>query len=187
MRTDEIPHLGALFTAATLAAFLAPAQAAGTTHMATQIWVPAGTKVPLAFVTPVDSGKITSGTRVHFKVAANVLGGRHVILRAGTPASGTVTQVTKPGAFGASSKVVIGVIRTTAVDGGPVALKDVIVSKATVSNSRAGAAGTSVAGAIVLGPVGLLAGALVKGSYVSVPRGTVVVDTTTNGVNVFAP
>ncbi len=163
-----------------------PAATAGV-GVGTDVWVPAGTRVALAFITPVDSGVITTGAKVRLKVSADVVGGRFVIVRAGTPVVGTVTKVTQPGIFGASSEVVIGFIAVTAVDGRPISLQDVTISKETITNARAGAAGASAAGAIILGPVGLLAGALVKGSYVSVPAGTIVVDTTTASVNVRAP
>lgn len=153
----------------------------------TVVWVPAGTRVGLAFVTPVDSGTAAPGTRVALRVVADVVGGRHVVIRAATPVGGTVTQVTKPGMFGASSRVVIGALRVRAVDGRLIPLHDLVVSKATVSNTRLGAAGASAAGAILLGPVGLLAGALVRGSDVRVPAGTVVVDTTVISANVLAP
>lgn len=181
MRNCLIARIALVLVAASLAA-LPPAPASA----ATLIWMPAGTNVGLQFVTPVDSGQITAGTKVHFKVIADVIIGRHVIIRAGMPVTGTVTEVTKPGMFGASSKVVIGFLTARAVDGKPITLKDIIVSKAMVSNSRVGAAGASAAGAIVLGPVGLLAGALVRGSYVRVPAGTVVTDITTAGANVKA-
>jgi len=181
MRNSLIMRIALVLVAASLVALpQAPASAA------TLIYVPAGTKVGLQFVTPVDSGEIATGSKVNFKVIADVLGARHVIIRAGTPVTGMVTQVTKPGMFGASSKVVIGFLAANAVDGRPIKLTDVIVSKATISNSRVGAAGAAVAGALVLGPVGLLAGALVRGSYVKVPAGTVVVDTTARGINVNA-
>ena len=165
-----------------LALTLAPAGAA-----ATDVWVPAGTRVALTFVTPVDSDVVIPGAEVRFKVSADVVGGRYVIIRAGTPVGGTVTKVTKPGMFGASSEVVIGFIAVTAVDGRPISLQDVTISRTTINNARAGAAGASAAGALILGPVGLLAGALVKGGYVSAPAGAVVVDTTTISVNVQAP
>ena len=178
-RTELLPV--AVIVAGVLALPPTPAGAA------TLVWVPPGTRVALAFVTPVDSGTITAGTRVRFKVAADVVGGRHVIMRAGTRVTGTVTRVTKPGMFGASSEVVIGFLSVIAVDHKPITLQDVVVSKATISNARVGAAGASAAGAVVLGPIGLLAGALVRGSYVSVPAGTLVIDTTTDGVNVSTP
>jgi hypothetical protein len=181
MRNSRIVRLGVLLAAATLAA-LPPAPAPA----ATTVYVPAGTRVGLQFVTPVDSSRITPGTRVQFKVIANVVSGRRVIIRSGTPVTGTVTKVTKPGMFGQSSTVVIGFLNATAVDGRPIRLQDVTVSKATVSNSRVGAAGAAAAGAIVLGPVGLLAGALVRGGSVKVPSGTLVTDVTTSGANVRA-
>ncbi len=166
--------LAVLVTAALVAVPQGPA-GAGT------VILPLGTQVGLRFVTPVDSSTVATGTRVNFQVFADVVsGGRggRVVIRHGTRASGTVTDVTKPGMFGTSAKVVIGYLTTTAVDGSRVRLKDLIVSKAMVSNARVGAAGTAVAGAIVLGPVGLLAGALVRGGHVSVPAGTTVTDTT---------
>jgi hypothetical protein len=153
----------------------------------TRVWVPAGTRVVLAFLTAVDSATVTPGTRVPLRVLADVAGGRHVVVRARTPVVGIVTRVTKPGMFGASSEVIIGHLRVAAVDGRPLALRDLMISKATVSNTRLGAAGASALGALVLGPVGLLAGALVKGSYVHVPAGTTVVDTTVTSVTVLAP
>jgi hypothetical protein len=62
----------------------------------------------------------------------------------------------------------------------------VVVSKATIDKNRAGAAGSSVAGAVLLGPVGILAGALVRGGEVEVPAGTVVTDTIKVGAHVRA-
>jgi len=182
MRNGMIVRIALVLVVTSLAALPAtPAPAA------TLVWVPAGTKVGLEFTVPVDSGAIAAGAKVNFRVIADVIGARHVVIRAGTPVTGTVTEVTKPGAFGADSKVVIGSLTLRAVDGRPIRLRDIIVSKATVSNARVGAAGASAAGAIVLGPVGLLAGALVRGSYVKVPAGTVVTDTTAVSVNVTAP
>lgn len=175
-------RLALLLVAAGLAAVPAAPVSAGTL-----VWVPAGTKVGLQFLTPVDSGAIAIGAKVPFKVVAPVVGAGHVVIRTGTRVTGTVTEVTKPGAFGASSKVVIGFLSAAGADGKLIKLQDVIVSKAMVSNSRAGAAATSAAGAIVLGPVGLLAGALITGSYVKVPAGTIVTDTTSVSVNVTAP
>ncbi len=181
MRHRPIVHTVLALAGAILAALPPPGQAA------TQVFVPAGTKVGLQFVTPVDSGKIATGAKVRFRVLQSVLGGRHVVIRAGGPVIGIVTEVTKPGIFGRSARVVVGSLSVLAVDGRPLPLRDIVISKATVSNSRLGAAGASVAGAVILGPIGLLAGAFVKGSYVSVPAGTVVIDVTAASANVRAP
>ncbi len=154
------------------------------TSAASLVSVPADTPVGLKFLTGVDSRKTTEGTKVRFQVIADVVQGHSTVIRSGTPVTGTVTQVTHPGAFGASAKVVIGFLVVNAVDGKPVKLDDVIVSKEMVSKSRAGAAGATVAGAIVLGPIGLLAGALIRGNDVEVPKGVVVTDKTRNRVSV---
>ena len=173
-------HPAALLLAALLLAPAIPASAG------TSIYVPANTPIGLRFLTPVDSRKTSEGTKVRFEVVADVVQGRHRVIRTGTPATGTVTQVTHPGAFGTSAKVVIGLLSVNAADGRPVKLSDVIVSKEMITKNRVGAAGTSVAGAIVLGPVGLLAGALIRGNDVEVPRGIVVTDTIRNSVSVRA-
>ncbi len=151
---------------------------------ASSVYVPAGTPIGLKFLTPVDSRKTTVGSKVRFQVIAPVVLGNHTVIRSGATATGTVTQVTHPGAFGASAKVVVGFLDVKTVDGRPLRLTDVIVSKEMVSKTRVGAAGTSVAGAIVLGPIGLLAGALIRGNDVEVPPGVVVTDTTRNSANV---
>lgn len=151
---------------------------------ASSVYVPAGTSIGLKFLTPVDSRKTAVGSKVQFQVIADVVQGHRTVVRSGSTATGTVTQVTHPGSFGASAKVDIGFLSVNAVDGKPLKLNDVIVSKEMVSKSRVGAAGATVAGAIILGPVGLLAGALIRGSDVEVPRGVVVTDTIRNGAKV---
>jgi len=182
MCTDRIMRAGAVILATALAAVpAAPGWAA------VSVWVPAGTKVGLQFLTPVASDKIATGAKVNFKVIADVLQDRHVVIRTGASTVGTVTEATKPGVFGQDAKVVIGLLAVTGVDGKPIKLSDVVVSKATISKGRAGAAGASVAGMILLGPIGLLGGALVRGNNVEVPVGTVVAETTKVGAYVKVP
>lgn len=182
MRRIFRSHAGALLFAALLLVLpTIPASAAST------VYVPANTPIGLKFLTPVDSRKTTEGTKVRFQVVADVVQGHRTVIRSGTTATGTVTQVTHPGAFGASAKVVVGFLSVKAVDGRPVKLSDVIVSKEMVTKSRVGAAGTSVAGAVILGPIGLLAGALIRGNDVEVPPGVVVTDTIRDAVNIRVP
>jgi hypothetical protein len=69
-------RLAALLVIAPLVFPPAPAEAT------TLVWVPTGTRVALTFLTPVDSSKITAGSRVRFKVSADVVGGRSLIIRA---------------------------------------------------------------------------------------------------------
>ncbi len=180
-RQPMVAALAPIVAAAMLSVSVAAVSAAAS------VWVPAGTQVGLQFLDTVASDKIQTGAKIRFRIAADVVQSRKVVIRSGAAAAGTVTQVQKPGAFGQDASVVIGRIAVNGVDGRPIRLSDVVVSKATLSKSRAGAAGTSVAGLIVLGPVGLLAGALVRGNNVEVPAGAVVTETTRNGVYVKTP
>ena len=172
MRHRKLIALSAALATAVLVA--APQGPAGA---ATAI-LPVGTQVGLRFVTPVDSSTVSVGTRVNFRVYADVLRGGRIAIRHGAAAKGAVTGVTAPSIFGKSATVIIGGMMATAVDGSQVGLNDIVVSKAMVSKARAGAAGAAAAGAVVLGPVGVLAGAFVRGGHVAVPAGTTVTDTT---------
>ena len=151
-----------------LVAFAVPLQAS-------EIDVPAGTAVPLKFLEPLDSATIKEGTAVKFEVAADVLVGRSVIFRQGAPAQGVVTDVSQPGIFGKNARVHIAYIQATASDGRPVRLSPIDVTPDSIKQVKdvGAAAGTSVAGAILLGPIGLAAGALIHGGNVSVPVGAV--------------
>jgi len=141
----------------------------------TSVLVPTGTKVLLKFITPVDSSTIKEGATVKFEVAADVLVDRYVIFRLGTPAQGTVTDVSQPGIFGKNARVHIAYVQATAVDGRPVRLSPLDVTPQSIQQVKdVGAAGaTSIAGAILLGPIGLAAGALIHGGQVQVPAGAV--------------
>jgi hypothetical protein len=174
------PRRGVILFAALLLTLPATPASAAT------VYVPAGTPIGLKFLTPVDSRKTTEGSKVRFQVVAGIVQGHSTLVRSGTTVTGTVTRVLHPGAFGASARVVIGFLAVNAVDGRPLKLSDVIVSKDTVTKSRIAAASTGVVGAVILGPAGLLAGALIRGNDVEVPRGTIVTDTIRNSAIVRA-
>jgi len=161
--------LGAAVALAASLAGVAPATA-GTTVM-----VPQGTKVLLKFDSEVDSSTIQEGATVKFEVASDVLVDRYVIFRLGTPAQGVVTDVSKPGIFGKNARVHISYVQATAVDGRPVRLSPLDVTPDSIREVKdVGAAGaSSIAGAILLGPIGLAAGVLVHGGHVKVPVGAV--------------
>ena len=162
-------------TGIAIAAILVTALALIPAYAAPLVIVPAGTKVLLRFDTPVDSGTITEGTTVKFTVATDVLIDRTVVFRQNTPAQGIVTDVSKPGIFGKNARVHIAYVQANAVDGKPVRLAPLDVTPDSVKQvgdvSAAGA--TSLTGAILLGPLGLAAGAFIHGGHVSLPAGAV--------------
>jgi len=162
-------------TGIAVAALLAIALALVPAHAASVLTVPAGTKVLLRFETPVDSGTITEGAAIKFTIATDVLIGRTPAFKQGTPAQGIVTDVSKPGIFGKNARVHIAYVQANAVDGKPVRLAPLDVTPGSIKQvGNVGAAGaTSLTGAILLGPVGLAAGALIHGGNVSLPAGAV--------------
>ena len=140
----------------------------------TPVVVPHGTKVPLRFLTEVDSSTVKDGASVDFEVAADVLVDRYVVFHTGTPAHGVVTDVSGPGIFGKNARVHIEYHQAASVDGRPARLSPLDVSPETVQQVKdvGAAAGTAVAGAILLGPIGIAAGALWRGGQVKAPVGS---------------
>jgi len=153
---------------------------------ATPVYVAAGTKVGLEFVDPVDTGTAKVGQKVRLKVVADVIVSRHVVIRKGAALTGIVVYAQNKGAFGKPSKATLGHLAVIAVDKKPVPIREVsIVPDAT--KSRVGAAAASTAGAILLGPIGLLGGGLVKGGHVQVPPGAVVTEGTLEAATIVVP
>jgi hypothetical protein len=146
----------------------------------TEVTAPAGTQVPLSFATRVDSNAVREGEAVPFTVAQDVVVERKVIVKKGTSAQGLITSVSPPGIFGKSARVHIDFINTLGVDGLPIKLSPVDITPENFREAKdtGGAVGTSVAGLILLGPVGLAAGALIRGGHVVVPAGVVAITAT---------
>ena len=168
-----------LIAAAMLALPLARASAA------TAVVTPAGTKVGLEFTTPLDTQTARSGDKVQFRVVADVIVGRLVVIQKGVEVTGTVTSVRKPTVFGVSSRVLIGFLSVNAVDKKSVTLNDVVISPNNTKKISGDGAAT-VAETILLGPPGLLGGAVVRGGYVKVPVGAVEAASTRTTVTIMA-
>src|SRR5215472_12502502 len=63
---------------------------------AVMILTPAGTKVGLTYLDPVDTAKTTPGDKVHFKIAADVIVNGYVVIKSGTLLTGTVSKAGHP-------------------------------------------------------------------------------------------
>ncbi|MBI4276871.1 MAG: hypothetical protein HY660_00320 [Armatimonadetes bacterium] len=152
------------------------------------VTVPAGTKVALKFLREVDSSKIKAGATVRFSVVADVIVGRAVVIRAGAPARGTVTDVVQPGIFGRNAQVHMSFLEVTAVDRRPIRLTPMDITPNSVRQVKdtGGAVGTSAVGLILLGPVGLAAGGLIRGGHVKVGVGSIGISAVTATVRVRA-
>ena len=155
---------------------------------ATTVDVPAGTKVGLEFRTPVNTATSVNGDKVNFRVVSDVVVGRTVVIKQGTPLTGTVTSSTGPGRFGRPAKVTIGYLTVKGVDRKPLTLNDVVISPDNVGAQRAKAVGVAAGVALLTRSAwGLLGGAVVKGGNVDVPVGAVIGVTTRTGAMIKAP
>jgi hypothetical protein len=108
--------------------------------------------------------------------------------RVGTPAQGLIVSIVPPGIFGRDARIRVAFIRMTAADGRPLQLAPVVITAGRLRRVKdaGGAVASSGVGLILLGPVGLAAGALVPGGPVVIPPGAVAVAATATPVRVAA-
>lgn len=155
----------------------------------TMVQVPVGTTILLKFLAPLDSSTVQEGTIVKFEVAADTRVNLAPIFLLGAHAQGTVTDVSPPGVFGANAVVHIGFIQAMAVDGRLVRLSPLDVTSNSIRQIKdmGGADAANAAGTILLGPLGLAGGALVRGGHVSVPAGAVGTVKVTHTISIDVP
>lgn len=136
-----------------------------------QTIVPSNTLIKVALVDPVNTKNIKVGDTVRFKVAGDVIVNGKLVFAKGEPGEGEVTKVTHARNFGRNAKLEIDFRQTKAIDGTDV---DTFVgdeAKAEMK-SLAMAAGASLAGIVLLGPIGIIGGAFVNGKDIDLPEGT---------------
>ncbi|WP_196593647.1 hypothetical protein [Pectinatus sottacetonis] len=133
--------------------------------------VPANTLIKIKLVTPLDSKTMKAGDKIKFQVAENVICNGDLVFAAGGLGEGQVTKVTSARNFGRDAKIDIDFAKTQAFDGtmvntllGDEAKKEM--------KSEAMAAGASIAGMALLGPIGIVGGIFVKGKNIELPAGT---------------
>lgn len=127
--------------------------------------VPAGTPVSLVFDQEVNSRHAHPGDKIKMHVAQDVFVNGERVLREGTPVWATIDSVRKNERFGINANMKLDI---HSVHGIP--LKPRIAGKD--SGSRADHAALAAGGgALVLGPIGLLAGYFVVGKPVHVHPG----------------
>jgi len=135
------------------------------------VTIPAGIIVKLQNLDALSSKTLKKGDTVRLAAMENVMVGNVVAIPSGSQCEGTVTDVRRSGIFGRDGKLVITYGSIKAVDGSAVPL--IVGDKAKEQYKQMKiAAGASVAGAVILGPVGLVGGLFVKGSEVNIPAGT---------------
>ena len=94
-----------------------------------------------------------------------------MVLPKGAKGYGTIKKIVPARSFGRDARIDLNFTHVTAVDGTrvPVYVGDLAKQEA---KTVAGAAGASIGGMIIFGPIGVVGGAFVKGQSVVIPAGT---------------
>lgn len=144
----------------------------GTTNLDVKsVTLPAQSLVKVVLTTPVDSGKSKEGDAVKYRVVEDVMVDGRVVIPAGAEGQGRVAEVHSAGRLGKDGRIVIDFGRIPSLDGTMVKLR--VDQRATEENkSMELAAGASMAGVLLLGPVGLVGGYFVKGKDVKIDTKT---------------
>jgi hypothetical protein len=130
-----------------------------------------GTPVKIKLGTELNSQTTKVGDKVKFQVAQDVKVEGKLVFPARTLGEGRVTEVVAAGNLGRDGRVLVDFGSLLALDGR--AFPVVVDEKATEMNrSLQFAAGASMAGVLLLGPVGLVGGYFVRGKDVVIPLGT---------------
>ena len=142
-----------------------------TTIPLSQVNVPANTLVKISLVTPINAKELKKGDIVKFKAAEDVIENDMLLITAGALGEGEVTEVSQAQNFGRDAKINIDFKDMEAVDGTKIDMTLGEEAKETMEQMGM-AAGASLAGMIILGPIGIIGGAFVKGKNINLPEGT---------------
>jgi hypothetical protein len=149
------------------AALLAFAAVAG----AARLVIAKGTKVTLVFDQALSSKTAKVGQSVRLHVKDSVMVGRREAIRAGTPVEGTIEKVSKRKRYGVNAEMRMSLRPVRSATGVMVALEASTKGEQIHGKKSAQAAGATVGGALVLGPVGLIGGYFVHGKAVNIKPG----------------
>lgn len=129
------------------------------------------TLVKIKLVTPLSTKTNRPGDIVVFQAAEDVYSGGQLVIPKGACGQGKVTKVEPAKNFGRDAKIEISFDSIEAVDG--TMIPTFLGEKAKEeTKSLAKAAGATVAGLALLGPIGVVGGAFVHGQDINIPADT---------------
>ena len=147
--------------------------------------IPADTLVKIKLITPLNSDKNKVGDEVLYQAAEDVIYNGKLIIAAGAPGKGVVTKVKDAKNFGRNGEIDVDFQQIQAFDGTQV--RTFLGDKAKMEiKNLAIAAGASVAGMALLGPIGIVGGFFVNGKDVDLPTGTESYVQTKEATNIYA-
>jgi len=143
---------------------------AGSQAAVKNLVVPKGTVVNLAFVSTFSSKTAHVGDKIKLQVAQDVTVGSTTVIRRNTPVTGVITSVEGRKHYGVNAKMRMVLNPVKSVYGKRIAIEP--RSKGDYIGGKTGeAAGATIGGAAILGPVGLVGGYFVVGKSVFVKKG----------------
>lgn len=151
-----------------------------------QVIIPKDTLIKISMAQPLSSKTSREGDKVLFRAEDNVFVGDVLALPKGAIGNGYLSKVSRARNFGRNARIEIEYTDLIAIDNTQVSIVvGDLAEEAT--KSLATAAGVSVAGMIVLGPVGIVGGAFIKGKEYNIPEGAMLYvqikeDTLVNGI-----
>ena len=151
-----------------------------------RIAIPKGTPVNLAFDQDLSSKTAKVGQAVALHVIDPVTVNGHTIIPAGTKVSATISKVEKRKRYGinASMRLVFNPIMAY---GKAIPIIPRTEGKTLGTEKTGQAAGATVGGAAILGPIGLLGGYFITGKSVEIKAGDPIMSEVATGVYVAVP
>ena len=133
--------------------------------------LPKDSLVKIEFTSPLSSKTARTGDPVSFKVADNLYVNDVLVLSKGATGVAEVAKVVQPRSFGRDARIDVKFSHVFAVDGNKVPIYIGKLAKQE-AKTAAGAAGATIGGMIVLGPIGAIGGAFVTGQSIVIPEGS---------------
>ena len=129
------------------------------------------TLVKIKLMQPLESKTTRAGDKVTFQAVDNLYVGSALVIPKGALGYGVVQDVDQAQNFGRDAKIKVDFQRLLGMDGTSVnTYLGELAKEATKSEGKA--AGATVAGLILFGPVGIVSGAFVHGKDLTIPVGT---------------
>ncbi len=142
---------------------------------AARLVVPKGTKVTVVFDQALSSKTTKVGQRVRLHVADDVLVDGQKAIRRGARVQGVISRVSKRKSYGINAEMRIVLQPVQSVAGKKVPLEAGGKGEEVSGRKSAQAAGATVGGAALLGPVGLVGGYFIHGKAVTIKKGDTLV------------
>jgi hypothetical protein len=137
-----------------------------------EVLIPAGTLVPVRFLSTLSSKSNKSGEIFNFQIAENVFLDNKLVIPTNSEGLGEIIEAKRATILSRPGKLEIEFKPISALDGTSLSL--ILGEEAEKENERiAVAVGVGILGLIILSsPIGLIAGALVPGKNVKIEEGT---------------